>query len=408
MTYKIKNEEKKSPAALIILLGTLSAFGPLSMDMYLPSLPLIERQMQTSASLTQMSITTCLIGLALGQLIIGPYSDKHGRKKPLMAGLIIFTIASFLCSFVTSIGLLIFLRFIQGLSGAAGLVISRAIARDLYDGSELTKFFSLLMAVNGVFPILSPIFGGMVLKFTNWKGIFIVLGVIGSILLLVTFLYFKETLIIHHSQENRDKRTFTIIKSLVSDKIFISYALVQGLVIGAMFCYISGSSFVLQNMFHLSAQGFSLVFAINGLGIVLMSQAAGRLAYKLGEKLLLQIGISIAALGSTALFISLFLPKHLLAVTIPLFFIVSMVGIVNTSAFSLAMQNQKKWAGSASAILGLGMNLIGGLLSPLVGIGGSHTYVPMAVLILVCDISAFLIFYLYLNRQIPENSSNII
>lgn len=408
MTYKIKNEEKKSPAALIILLGTLSAFGPLSMDMYLPSLPLIEKQMQTSASLTQMSITTCLIGLALGQLIIGPYSDKHGRKKPLMAGLIIFTIASFLCSFVTSIWLLIFLRFIQGLSGAAGLVISRAIARDLYDGSELTKFFSLLMAVNGVFPVLSPIFGGMVLKFTNWKGIFIVLGVIGSILLLVTFLYFEETLIIHHSQKNQDKRTFTIIKSLVSDKIFISYALVQGLVTGAMFCYISGSSFVLQNMFHLSAQGFSLVFAINGLGIVLMSQAAGRLAYKLGEKLLLQIGISIAALGSTTLFISLFLPKHLLAVTIPLFFIVSMVGIVNTSAFSLAMQNQKKWAGSASAVLGLGMNLIGGLLSPLVGIGGSHTYAPMAVLILVCDISAFLIFYLYLNRQIPENSSNII
>lgn len=408
MTYKIKNEEKKSPAALIILLGTLSAFGPLSMDMYLPSLPLIEKQMQTSASLTQMSITTCLIGLALGQLIIGPYSDKYGRKKPLMAGLIIFTIASFLCSFVTSIWLLIFLRFIQGLSGAAGLVISRAIARDLYDGSELTKFFSLLMAVNGVFPVLSPIFGGMVLKFTNWKGIFIVLGVIGSILLLVTFLYFEETLIIHHSQKNQDKRTFTIIKSLVSDKIFISYALVQGLVTGAMFCYISGSSFVLQNMFHLSAQGFSLVFAINGLGIVLMSQAAGRLAYKLGEKLLLQIGISIAALGSTTLFISLFLPKHLLAVTIPLFFIVSMVGIVNTSAFSLAMQNQKKWAGSASAVLGLGMNLIGGLLSPLVGIGGSHTYAPMAVLILVCDISAFLIFYLYLNRQIPENSSNII
>lgn len=388
--------------AFIILLGTLTAFGPLSMDMYLPSLPLIEKQMQTSTSLTQMSITTCLIGLALGQLIIGPYSDKNGRKKPLMVGLIIFTIISFLCSFTTSIWLLIILRFIQGLSGAAGLVISRAIARDLYDGSELTKFFSLLMAVNGVFPILSPIFGGMILKFTNWKGIFVVLGIIGAILFLGVFFYFQETLIISPTPKNEVKHTFTIIKSLIKDKIFISYTLVQGLIIGAMFCYISASSFVLQNMFHLSAQEFSIVFAINGLGIVVMSQITGKLSYKLGEKLLLKLGIFIAALASTALFISLFLPKHLLTVVIPLFFIVSMVGVVNTSAFSLAMQNQKKWAGSASAILGLGMNLIGGLLSPLVGIAGSYTYVPMAVLILICDISAFLIFYLYLNRQIPD------
>ncbi|WP_333859468.1 multidrug effflux MFS transporter [Clostridium sp.] len=404
MAYEIKNKEKKSPAALIILLGILSAFGPLSMDMYLPSLPLIEKQMQTSASLTQMSITTCLIGLALGQLLIGPYSDKHGRKKPLIAGLIVFTIISFLCSFVTSIWLLIGLRFIQGLSGAAGLVISRAIARDLYQGNELTKFFSLLMAVNGIFPILSPIFGGIVLKFTNWKGIFIILGIIGSILFFVTLLYFKETLTVDNSQKNDAKVIFTALKSLISDKIFMSYALVQGLVTGAMFCYISGSSFVLQNMFGLSAQEFSLVFAINGIGIVLMSQAAGRLSYRLGEKLLLKIGISTAAFGSIALFISLFLPKHLLAVTIPLFFIVSMVGMVNTPAFSLAMQNQKKWAGTASAILGLGMNLIGGVLSPLVGISGNHTYVPMSLLILICDISAFLIFYLYLNKQIPNNS----
>lgn len=262
------------------------------------------------------------------------------------------------------------------------------------------------MAVNGVFPILSPIFGGMVLKFTDWKGIFIVLGIIGTILFLATLLYFKETLTIDYSQENEPKVIFTALKSLISDKIFMSYALVQGLVTGAMFCYISGSSFVLQNMFSLSAQGFSLVFAINGIGIVFMSQAAGRLSYRLGEKLLLQIGLSIAVFGSIALFISLFLPKHLLAVTIPLFFIVSMVGMVNPPAFSLAMQNQKKWAGSASAILGLGMNLIGGLLSPLVGIRGNQTYVPMALLILICNIGAFLIFYLYLNRQIPYNSSN--
>lgn len=397
----MKSNQKKLPVGLIILLGTLSAFGPLSMDMYLPSLPLIEEQMHTSASLTQLSITTCLIGLAIGQLLIGPYSDKHGRKKPLVVGLIIFTVISFLCSFVTSIWILIVLRFIQGLSGSAGLVISRAIAKDLYDGTELTKFFSLLMAVNGVFPVLSPIFGSIILKFTTWKGIFIVLGIIGTILFLAILLCFKETLTIDNSPESESQHPLAIIKSLVSDKVFISYALIQGLVMGAMFCYISGSSFVLQNMFGLSSQGFSLVFAINGLGIVLMSQITGRLASRFGENLLLQTGISVAGLGSIALFGSLFLPRHLLMVTVPLFFIVSMVGMVSTSSFSLAMQNQKKSAGSASAILGLGMNLIGGLLSPLVGVGGSYTYVPMAALILICDISAVLIFYLYLNKQVP-------
>lgn len=398
-----KNIHNKSSAWLTILLGTLSAFGPLSMDMYLPSLPFIEKQMHTSASMTQMSITTCLIGLAIGQIIIGPYSDKHGRKKPLLAGLIIFSIISFLCSFVTSIWLLIILRLIQGLSGAAGLVISRAIARDLYSGTVLTKFFSMLMAVNGVFPIISPILGSMILKFTTWRGVFIVLGIIGSILFVTTLFFFKETLKDYNSEEIKSKHTLDIIKSLVKDKLFISYSLIQGLIMGAMFCYISGSSFILQNMFGLSAQGFSIVFAINGLGIVLMSQITGWLAGIISEKLLLKIGVSIAGLGSIALFVSLFIPKHLLAVTIPLFFIVSMVGVVNTSAFSLAMQNQKKSAGSASAILGLFMNLIGGFLSPLVGISGNNSYVPMASLILICDISAVLILYLYLNKyQIKE------
>ncbi|MBR9648417.1 multidrug effflux MFS transporter [Clostridium tyrobutyricum] len=392
--------KEKSSKLLILLLGTLSAFGPLSMDMYLPSLPLIERELNTNASFTQMSITTCLIGLALGQLLIGPYSDKHGRKKPLLLGLITFTIISFACSFITSIWVLIFLRFIQGLSGAAGLVISSAIARDLYDGKALTKFFSLLMAVNGVFPILSPIFGGIILKFTTWKGVFVVLGIIGTLLFVFTLIFFKETLSTDNLSNIKSEHTLTILKTLIKDRVFISYALIQGLVMGAMFCYISGSSFILQNIFGLSPQQFSIVFAINGLGIVLMSQITGKLALKSSENLLLQIGVTIAALGSIALFTSLFLPRHMLFVTIPLFFIVSMVGVVNTSGFSLAMQNQKKSAGSASAILGLGMNLIGGLLSPLVGMGGNHTYVPMAVLILFCDISAFLIFYLYLAKKV--------
>lgn len=385
---------------LVLILGALSAFGPLSMDMYLPSLPSLTRDLNTTTSLAQLSITACLIGLAVGQIIIGPFSDSHGRRGPLLAGLAGFVITSFLCTFVDSVVWLVILRLLQGLSGAAGLVISRAIARDLYSGTELTKFFSMLMAVNGIFPIIAPIIGGFILRFTTWHGVFIVLGIIGLLLFLGTLIGLPETL----SEERRIHggigATFSETGRICRDRQFMSYAVVQGLVMGAMFCYIAGSSFVLQDMYGVTPFGFSLFFATNGLGIVVMSQVAGNLSGHVDEKKILRTGTQIAAAGSIALFSSLLLhPAPLIAVIIPLFLIVSMVGLVNTTAFSLAMQSQGRAAGSASAILGLGMNMIGGILSPLVGLGGSRTYFPMALLILVCDVGALLIYIIFVSRK---------
>lgn len=385
---------------LVVILGALSAFGPLSMDMYLPSLPFLTKDLQTTTSLAQMSITSCLIGLAIGQMVIGPLSDSHGRRGPLLAGLILFTVTSFLCVMITSIGWLIFLRFVQGLAGSAGLVISRAIARDYYSGTALTKFFSMLMAVNGIFPILSPIAGGFILRFTSWHGVFVVLGVIGFILFLGALFGLPESLPSAERVSGGMAGSFAAIGRLCRDGQFISYAAVQGLITGAMFCYIAGSSFVLQDQFHVSSLGFSLFFAINGFGIVMMSQLAGALAGRVDERKILRTGTLIAAFGSIALFGSLLLrPAQLFAVMIPLFFIVSMVGLVNSTAFSMAMQGQGKAAGSASAILGLGMNTIGALLSPLVGLGGSQTYFPMALLIALCDVGGFLVYLLFIGRR---------
>lgn len=386
-----------------IILGALSAFGPLSMDMYLPSLPELTRNLQTTTSFAQLSITACLIGLALGQIVLGPYSDAHGRRVPLLAGLILFTAASLLCAFATSIAWLIPLRFIQGLAGAAGLVLSRAIARDLYSGPALTKFFSMLMAINGIFPILAPIFGGLILRFTNWRGVFIVLMIIGACLFLGALLFVRETLPRNRRIASGLTSSLSAIGTILRDKVFISYAFVQGLIMGAMFCYISGSSFVLQDIFHISPQLFSVFFAINGTGIVLMSQLAGFLAGKIDGEKILGVGVTIAFIGSIGLFSSLFLHSAiLLAVLLPLFLIVSMVGLVNTTAFSMAMQSQGRVAGSASAILGMGMNLIGAVLSPFVGVLGSGTYLPMAVLILLCDTGAFFIFILAIQPKKKE------
>lgn len=391
---------RRRHAWLVVILGALGAFGPLSMDMYLPSLPSLTLDLHTTTSLGQLSITACLIGLAVGQIIIGPYSDSHGRKGPLLVGLIAFAVTSFLCSRVSSITLLVILRFVQGLAGAAGLVISRAVARDLYSGRELTKFFSMLMAINGIFPILAPIMGGFILKFTSWHGVFVILGFIGVILFLGAFLGLPETLPRERRITGGLGGTLSAMGKICRDRQFMGYAIVLGLVMGAMFCYISGSSFVLQDMFGVSPIGFSLFFATNGLGIVAMSQLAGILSLKTDAKKVLRTGTIIAAAGSIALFSGLLLnPPRLIAVMLPLFFVVSMVGLVNTTSFSLAMQTQGKAAGSASAILGLGMNTVGGLLSPLVGLGGSGTYFPMALLILFCDVGALLVYIIFIGRR---------
>ncbi|HEU4964722.1 MAG TPA: Bcr/CflA family multidrug efflux MFS transporter [Bacilli bacterium] len=382
---------------MAFLLGSLGAFGPLTIDMYLPSLPAMTADLLTTTSLTQLSLTACLLGLALGQLVVGPLSDSRGRRKPLLIGLVIYSAASFLCAVSSSIWALILLRLLQGMAGAAGLVISRAIVRDLYNGSELTKFFSLLMLINGVAPILAPIVGGQLLRVTTWHGVFIVLGLLGTLMLLAILFGLPETLQDQNRSAGSLKNTLSTFRSLLTDRVFMGYAWSQGLVMAAMFAYISGSPFVIQDIFGASPQMFSLFFAINGVGIIIASQITGRLAGRINEKTLLRTGLLIASLGGLALLLSILLEASLPFVLVPLFFVVSSVGIVATTAFSLAMQNQAKSAGSASALLGLLPFVSGAIVAPLVGIAGSDTAVPMGLVIAVCDVGA-LLCYLLLTR----------
>lgn len=375
-----------------VILGSLSAFGPLSLDMYLPSLPKLAADLQTSTSLTQLSLTACLIGLALGQLFAGPLSDVRGRRVPLLIGLIGYTVSSLLCAFAPSIWTFILLRFIQGLAGSAGIVIARAVVRDLYSGTELTKFFSLLMLVNGVAPIASPIAGAQLLHVTSWRGIFLVLAVIGVLMLLGVLLGLPETLPAARRAKGGMMNTLSTFARLARNSKFIGYALSQGLVLGAMFAYISGSPFVLQDIFGVSAQLFSLCFAINGFGIILASQLAGRLAGRLNETTLLLGGLCLAALGGVMLLLMILIGAGLPAILIFLFIIVSCVGLVSTLSVSLAMRDQGQSAGSASALLGVLTFLLGSLVAPLAGLGGSLTAVPMGIIIATMEVGALFIF----------------
>ncbi|WLV25199.1 multidrug effflux MFS transporter [Aciduricibacillus chroicocephali] len=378
---------------MVLILGSLTAFGPLSMDMYLPALPTVSEDFHTTASLAQLSITACLIGLAIGQLIFGPLSDIVGRKRPLLLTLITYAIASILCVFSSSIWTFIVLRFVQGAAAAAGIVIARASSRDMYTGKELTKFIALLALVNGAAPILAPIFGGVVLKWVSWRAIFGILSAIGLIMLLAVTLLLPETL----PQENRKQggllETVKTFGVLLKDKVFMGIALAQAFTMMSMFAYIAGSPFVLQNIYGVSPQQFSIIFAVNGAGIIFAAQLTGRLSDRFEEVQLMKWGVSISFVGSLLLITSVLLSLPLWMLLASLFLIVSSVGIVNTTAFSLGMQRQGHVAGSASAFLGILPFGGGGIVSPLVGIAGDQTATPLGIVILGCSTMAFLLYW---------------
>ncbi|OIK16192.1 Bcr/CflA family drug resistance efflux transporter [Bacillus sp. MUM 116] len=392
---------------MAIVLGSLSAFGPLSIDMYLPALPNIAKDFQSNPSFVQLSLSFFVIGLASGQLLAGPISDISGRRKPLLIGLILYFIASLLCVFSPSIWVLIFLRLLQGLAGSAGIVISRAIVRDLYSGSELTKFFALLALVNGLAPILAPVVGAQLLKFVPWQGVFIVLSVIGIVMFFVVLFGLPETLSKEKRSEGGIKNTYKTFLKLILDRSFMGYALAQGLVFAAMFAYISGSPFVVQNIYGASPQMFSLIFAINAVGIMINSQTAGRLAGRIHESKLLAFGLGTSSIGGIVLLVLLLVHAKLIFILIPLFFVVSSVGMVNTAGFSLAMQSQGNNAGSASALLGVMSLSFGGIVAPLVGIGGGQTAIPMGITIVCAGCGAVLSYLLLVKRKHEKNNKQL-
>ncbi|MEC1775264.1 multidrug effflux MFS transporter [Bacillus mojavensis] len=383
---------------MVFILGTLASFGPLSLDMYLPALPQVAAELHTTASLAQLSLTFCLLGLALGQIIVGPLSDMKGRRKPLIISMVLYTLSSLLCAFSPSVAFLIIMRFIQGFTGAAGIVIARATARDMYSGKDLTAFFSLLMLVNGAAPILAPITGGFILQFTDWSTVFIVLAGIGCLIFVAVLTALPESLPPEKRTKGGLRETLTTFRHLLADRAFMGFAFSQAFIMTGMFAYISGSPFVLQNIYGVSAQMFSMLFAINGAGIIAATQMTGRLAKNVDERKLFISGLLTSIIGSAALLLSLTFDLGLFAVCASLFIIVSSVGIVTTTGFTLAMQKQEKGAGSAAALLGLLPFIGGAIAAPLVGVAGEESAWPMALSIFGFDVLAIL-SYVFLVRR---------
>ncbi|MCB5239640.1 Bcr/CflA family multidrug efflux MFS transporter [Niallia circulans] len=383
---------------IAFLLGSLSLLGPFTIDTYLPAFPTIVEEFHTSASLVQVSLTTCLLGLALGQLIIGPMSDVQGRRKPLIIFLGLYLLSSLICAVAPNIYMLIVSRFIQGFAAAGGLVISRAVVRDLYSGRELTKFFATLMLIGNLGPIVAPIIGGAILSFANWKVVFLVLTFIGIILTVVVAFKLEETLPAEKRVPSNIKQVVMNFGSLLKDREFAGYAFTQGFTTAGIFAYVSGISFVYQNIYGVSPQVFSLLFGINGVGLIIGTQIVGRLS-KFSERTFLKSGLALSMSASILLVIAILVHAPLVAVAIPIFLFVTSISIIGTSSFSLAMETKGHMAGSASALLGLLPFLLGSLTAPLVGIGGEHTAVPMGVIILASSLLAFLSYYVLVRKS---------
>ena len=374
---------------LIVILGSLVAIGPLSIDMYLPGLPEITRSLDATAAAVQLSLTACVAGLAVGQLVAGPMSDRLGRRRPLVAGLVTYSGVSLLCALAPTVLALTGLRFLQGLAGGAGIVIGRAVVRDLYSGAQAAKLFSSLMLVTGLAPILAPVVGAQILKVTTWHGIFVVLAGLSAAIVTLAAIALPETL----PKERRDPGGHTLhtMRHLLTQRSFLGYALTAGLAFGALFAYISGSPFVLQDIYGLSPQAFSLAFGANGLGLVIGSQINARLVTRYGPAYLLRRALLVIVVAAAALVAVTTIDLGVWPVIACTFVVMSTLSFVMPNSTALALAEHGAVAGTASALLGVTQFLIGGLSAPLVGIGGTGSAVPMAVVMLSLASGAVLV-----------------
>ncbi|MFJ2753097.1 Bcr/CflA family multidrug efflux MFS transporter [Streptomyces sp. NPDC087297] len=388
---------RRTGLLVTFVLGGLTALPPLSMDMYLPALPQVTDALHSPAATVQLTLTACLAGMALGQLVIGPMSDKWGRRRPLLIGMVVYVLATAICALAPTTELLISFRLLQGLAGAAAIVIARAVVRDLYDGDEMARFFSTLMLISGAAPIIAPLIGGQVLRFADWRGVFLVLTVVGAVLTLMVWRGLGETLPPERRHTGGLGSALRTMRGLLGDRVFAGYTLTGGFSFAVLFSYISASPFVVQEIYGASPQAFALLFGLNSVGLILVGQINGKLLVgRVRLDKVLAVGLAVVTAAAVALLLmstGVFGKVGLTPIAAALFVLMSAMGVVLPNTNAQALMRTPHAAGSASALLGTSSFLIGAIASPLVGIAGEDTAVPMAVVQLVCAllaVSAFL------------------
>ncbi|BDZ46179.1 multidrug effflux MFS transporter [Naasia aerilata] len=365
-----KDDGKVSPVVIAVL-GVLSGVGPFSLDAYLPAFPAIAADFGVTASAVQLTLTACLVGLALGQLVIGPWADRVGRRLPLLLGTLGYLVTSLACAASSSIEVFTLLRFTQGFCGAAGLVIARAVVRDVASGRIAVRIYSQLAFVSGIAPIVAPLLGAAALTMVSWRGVFVGLAVLGALLAGSTWLLLKETHPIESRVTGPFRSSFLVFGVLLRIRAFAGYVLVGGLAAAILFGYISGSSFVVQEIYGGTPGEFALIFAINGIGLALAGQVNARIAPRVGAPFMLRVGllVQVVATAGLALFVFLGGRGSLWAVAVLLFLAIAPLGMVMPNAVAVSMGQARGHAGTASALLGVTTFLFGAAVTPLSGLG---------------------------------------
>lgn len=389
----------------VLVLGALMALGPFTIDLYLPAFPEIDRDLNTSVSAIQLTLTATTVGFALGQLLVGPWSDKIGRRTPLIIATAVHIVASLGIIFAPTVEWVGVLRVLQGMGAAGGGVVAVAMVRDLFGGLPLVRMMSRLALVNGLAPVVAPVIGSQLLLFTEWRGIFAFLSVYGLIVILAAIFFLVETQpparrgdLGHSSARERYRALFT-------DRIFVGTAIVAGMTFTGLFGYLSSSSFLFQDVYKFDAQQYGYLFAINSVGIIIGVQSSARLAKFIGPQWILLGAVSLMFVsGSTIAILQLF-DGGLLGILIPLWFFILACGFAFPVQQVLAIDGHGGEAATAASLMGAVNFGLAGLLSPIIGLFGIYDAVPMAVMMICTSTVSLLVIALVIRpRSVPALS----
>ncbi|HKT05925.1 MAG TPA: multidrug effflux MFS transporter [Rugosimonospora sp.] len=366
---------------LVVVLGALTAVAPLTIDAYVPGFPELTRSLHTGPAEVQLSMTAFLVGLAAGQILLGPVSDGLGRRRVILAGVAAYTVLSVACALAPGITVLVGARFLAGVAAAAGVVVARAVVTDRFQGRDIPRTFSLLSVILGVAPVAAPVLGGLILAVSSWRAIFVVQAGVGLLLLATAAAWVPESLPPERRQRGGLSTTFRAMGALAARREVLGYVLVTAFTGAALFTYIAGATFVFQDGYHVSTTGYSLVFATNATGMLLASALFGALAARVRVNTLLTAAVSGSALASAALVAVLLAGGGGLAVTWSLLVVaLAGIGVMLPASMTIGQVLGRRSAGAASALMGGLQFLFGAVASPLVGAIGAASALPMAVI----------------------------
>jgi DHA1 family bicyclomycin/chloramphenicol resistance-like MFS transporter len=389
----------------IIVLGALTALGPFTIDLYLPAFPVMQNELDVTASVIQLTLTATTIGFALGQLVIGPWSDRVGRRLPLIIATAVHVIASFGVAFAPTIEVLTAFRIMQGIGTAGGSVVAIAMVRDLFGGQPLVRMLSRLALVSGLAPILAPVIGSQLLLWLDWRGIFVFLAAYGIVVLTAASFFIVETFPAARRAGVERPTIGQRYKSLFRDRIFVGAAIMGGMTFSGLFSYLSSSSFIFQDVYGLDAQQYGLLFAVNSLGVVAGVQTSSRLVRRIGPQWILAGSTALLLVSALTIVLLDALDAGLIGILIPLWFFILGCGLSFPCVQVIALAEHGAEAGTAASLLGAVNFGLAGIISPIVGLLGVATANPMGVVMAATAIVSILTLWLLVRpKTVPALS----